>query len=160
MSRGQSGRDADDHAPGILSGEQLGDMRSPTLPLPMLTPQMHLRRRDMVRDGLPGLDPVWRDGLCRIEGVANGGAGMIRHARPNRCPRCHAATFSVRVGFTKPQFDCDNGCSFWSSGLSGAPYLEHARNYNGGGAESWVEFVWKGGELVETGVQLQTGVRG
>lgn len=85
---------------------------------------------------------------------------MIRHARPNRCPRCHAATFSVRVGFTKPQFDCDNGCSFWSSGLSGAPYLEHARNYNGGGAESWVEFVWKGGELVETGVQLQTGVRG
>ena len=30
----------------------------------------------MVRDGLPGLDPVWRDGLCRIEGVASEGAGM------------------------------------------------------------------------------------
>ncbi len=85
---------------------------------------------------------------------------MMRHARPNRCPRCHAATFSVRVGLTKPQFDCDNGCSSWTSGRDGWPYLEHARNYNCGGPESWVAFVWKGKKLVETGVQLQAEGRG
>ena len=85
---------------------------------------------------------------------------MTRHARPNRCPRCHAATFSVRVGLTKPQFDCDNGCSFWSSGQRGWPYLEHARNYNGGGAENWVEFVWKGGDLVATGLRSDVEERG
>jgi hypothetical protein len=75
----------------------------------------------------------------------NGRIGS-RHARPNRCPHCNAATFTVKVGFTKPQFVCDNGCSEWSNGRSGQPYLEHARNYNGGGAEMWVKFVLKNGD--------------
>ncbi len=52
-------------------------MRGVPLPLSMLTPQMHLRRRDMVGDGLPGLDTLRCDELCRIEGVASGGDGMM-----------------------------------------------------------------------------------
>jgi hypothetical protein len=79
---------------------------------------------------------------------------MTRHARPNRCPRCNAATFSVCVGFTKPEFRCDNGCNVWSSGTDGEPYLKHARNYCVGGAKSWVAFVWNGKELVATGLPL------
>ena len=54
--------------------------------MPMLTPQMHLRRRDMVGDGLPGLDTLRRDELCGIEGVASGGAGMTRHFQFGRVP--------------------------------------------------------------------------
>jgi hypothetical protein len=83
---------------------------------------------------------------------------MTRHKRPNRCPYCNAATFRVEIGFTKPQFACDNGCSGWSSGLKGEPYLEHARNYSGGGPERWVEYIWRNGGLHSTGQNQEQSV--
>jgi hypothetical protein len=43
----------------------------------MLTAQMHLRGRDMARNGLPGLATDARKGLYRIGEMASGGAGMM-----------------------------------------------------------------------------------
>ena len=53
----------------------------------MLTTQMHLRGRDMARNGLPRLATDARKGLYRIGEMASGGAGMTDVIY--KCP-CHA----------------------------------------------------------------------
>lgn len=73
-----------------------------------------------------------------------------RHAKPDRCPNCHAAHFIVERGHVKPAFRCINGCSTWTSGYDGSPYLEHAQNYTGEGPEGWVNYRWIGDELIKT----------
>lgn len=63
---------------------------------------------------------------------------MNRHARLDRCPRCNAAYFDIKVGFTKPVIVCQNGCAEFSSGRDAEPYFGHAQNTKG---KTWKDFV-------------------
>jgi len=63
-----------------------------------------------------------------------------RHSKPDRCPRCNAAKFTVVRGFVKPRFVCGNGCT-WEHGRDGGPFLTHAANFKPGEtASDYVEF--------------------
>ena len=62
-----------------------------------------------------------------------------RHKKSNRCPKCNAARFTVKPGYTKPEFVCENGCYSWQSGKYGEPYLQNAKNFTKG--ETWKDYV-------------------